>query len=210
VRAFSAIIRLLVGEKTALGPGAVDRMFFGIGNPGPRYKNTRHNVGFAALDRVSSALNSLTKCRFDGSRVVLGRRDGLKCALVKPTTYVNRFGEALRAIIEKTRCPLDACLVVVDDYHLPLGTIRLRRGGSDGGHNGLKSIIENVGKDFPRLRIGVGPMPQSVRAMEFVLGKFTMQETGTLNAALQKAEEAMSAFALQGIDSAMNLFNGNS
>ena len=98
-------------------------------------------------------------------------------------------------------------MIIVDDYHLPLGTIRLRRGGSDGGHNGLKSIIENVGTNFPRLRIGVGPMPESVRAMKFVLGKFTAPEKALLKNALQKAEEAMITFALKGVDMAMNVFN---
>lgn len=206
---FSVIFSFFGGKKKTLfeGAGAVDRIFFGIGNPGLRYKNTRHNIGFAAIDRMARSLSALSKYQFDAGTIVVGRRDGLQCALVKPMTYVNRCGEALHAIIEKTRCPLDSCLIIVDDYHLPLGTIRLRRGGSDGGHNGLKSIIENVGTNFPRLRIGIGPMPESVRAMEFVLGKFTAPEKALLKNALQKAEEAMITFALKGVDMAMNVFN---
>jgi peptidyl-tRNA hydrolase, PTH1 family len=205
VTALSAIFSLIGGKKKI--PGAVDRIFFGIGNPGLRYKNTRHNVGFAAIDRMSRTLEAVSRYRIDGGNVIVGRRDGFICALVKPMTYVNQCGAALRACIEKTRCPLESCLVIVDDYHLPLGTLRLKRGGSDGGHNGLKSIIEHVGTDFPRLRIGIGPLPGLVGAMEFVLGRFTAQETALLKNTFQKAEEAMVAFALQGIDAAMNAFN---
>ena len=204
----SAIFSLLGGKKKTLCPGAVDKIFFGIGNPGVQYKNTRHNVGFAALSRMSRSLNELSKCRIDSSEVVVGRRDGIKCALVKPMTYVNQCGVALHAIIEMTNCTLDSCLVIVDDYHLPLGTLRLRRSGSDGGHNGLKSIIEHVGNAFPRLRIGIGPIRGPDSAMEFVLGKFDAKEAALLKNTLQKAEDAMMAFAVQGIDKAMNAFNG--
>lgn len=205
--ALSAIFRLLSGKKRTIGP--VDKIFFGVGNPGLRYENTRHNIGFAALFRVSRSLSGLSKYRFDAGEVIVGRRDGLRCALVKPMTYVNQCGEALREIIEKTNCALDSCLIIVDDYHLPLGTLRLRRSGADGGHNGLKSIVEQVGTAFPRLRIGIGPMPGSVSAMEFVLGKFDAHEAALLKNALQRASEAMMVFAFQGIDAAMNGFNSN-
>lgn len=207
--ALSAIFSLLGGGQKALNDCAIDRIFFGIGNPGLRYKNTRHNVGFAALTRMSRSFSHTSKFRVDACKIVLGRRDGLKCALVKPMTYVNQCGKALHAIIKDANCTLDSCLVIVDDYHLPLGTIRLRRGGSDGGHNGLKSIIEHVGAAFARLRIGIGPMPGSVSAMEFVLGKFDVQEQAVLENALHKADKAIMTFALQGIDAAMNAFNGD-
>jgi PTH1 family peptidyl-tRNA hydrolase len=205
----SAIFNLFRGKKVALEAVAVDKIFFGIGNPGPQYKNTRHNIGFAAIDRMSRSLSAVSKYRIGGGDVAVCRCEGLKCAFVKPLTYVNQCGSALQAIVEKTRCPLESCLVIVDDYHLPLGTLRLRRGGSDGGHNGLKSIIERVGTAFPRLRIGIGPIPGSQGSIEFVLGKFEEKESTLVQNALQKAEAAMMMFALQGIDTAMSAINGN-
>jgi PTH1 family peptidyl-tRNA hydrolase len=158
---------------------------------------------------MSRSLGAVSKYRIGPGNVAVGRRDGLKCAFVKPMTYVNRCGESLQAIVEKTRCPLESCLVIVDDYHLPLGMLRFRRSGSDGGHNGLKSIIEHVGTGFPRLRIGIGPIPGSIGAIEFVLGKFEEKESESLKNALQKVEKAMMVFALQGIDKAMNAFNSD-
>ena len=158
---------------------------------------------------MSRSFGTMSKYRIDAGVVAVGRHEGLQCAFVKPMTYVNRCGEAMRAIIEKTRCPLGSCLVVVDDYHLPLGTLRFRRGGSDGGHNGLKSIIEHVGTGFPRLRIGIGPIPETMGAIEFVLGKFEEKESAVLKNTLQMAGEAMKMFALQGIDKAMSAYNNN-
>ena len=113
----------------------------------------------------------------------------------------------MRAIIEQTQCPLASCLVVVDDYHLPLGTLRLRRSGSDGGHNGLKSIIQAVGPGFPRLRIGIGPLPGSMDPIDFVLGKFESAESALLDESLNRSAEAMKMFMLRGIDAAMGVFN---
>jgi PTH1 family peptidyl-tRNA hydrolase len=205
VSVISSLFGLLFGSK-AIGP--VARIFFGIGNPGPQYIDTRHNVGFMAIDRLARSLKTSAKFPLSAAGdVEAGLLEDLRCALVKPLTYVNRSGEALRSVVEKTQCPLNSCLVVVDDYHLPLGTIRLRRAGSDGGHNGLKSIIGAVGRDFPRLRIGIGPVPGSVGAIEFVLGKFEEKESPLLEDSLTRSVEAMKVFAAGGIDAAMSAFN---
>jgi PTH1 family peptidyl-tRNA hydrolase len=195
----------LFGGNRAIGP--VDKVFFGIGNPGRRYENTRHNAGFSAIEWFACNAVSRMNCRRATWEAVICTCDDLSVALVKPKTYVNNCGDALSDCLKVFKCPLSACLVVVDDYHLPLGKVRIRPGGSDGGHNGLKSIIERVGADFARLRIGIGPLPDSSDIVGFVLGRFSSDELAVLKAVLAKAEEAMAKFARSGIDAAMNAYN---
>ena len=187
--------------------GSVEKVFFGIGNPGRRYRNTRHNAGFDVLEWFSRSASSRTTFQRDSWEAVICKRENLSIALVKPKTYVNRCGEALVDCLERMHCPLSSCLVIVDDYHLPLGKVRLRPAGSDGGHNGLKSIITALGEGFPRLRIGIGPLPDNTDTVRFVLGRFTASEMPMVQGALTKAEGAMLMFARQGIDEAMNIFN---
>jgi PTH1 family peptidyl-tRNA hydrolase len=181
---------------------------FGIGNTGSAYANTRHNVGFMVVDRC------LSRCR-DTREIAAGHADsaagdfsGKKVAFVKPTTFVNRCGQAFKSSLEAFCVPLGSCLVIVDDYNLPLGTVRFRAGGSAGGHNGLKSIIENVGGEFPRLRIGVGPLPEGTSPVDFVLGKFTREDEKVLVPVLDKVVEGVSVFLNEGIEKAMTSFNG--
>ncbi len=195
----------MLGRNRATGP--VEKIFFGIGNPGRRYENTRHNAGFAAVEWFARKALSRTSCSRASWSAVICKRDDVSFALVKPKTYVNQCGEALVDCMKVFKCPLSACVVIVDDYHLPLGKLRIRPGGSDGGHNGLKSIIERVGTDFARLRIGIGPLPDSSDIVGFVLGRFSADETAVLHAVLEKAEEAMMFYARQGIDAAMNAYN---
>ena len=185
----------------------VQFIFFGIGNPGRRYRETRHNIGFAVIDDMSRSLKEISKRRGDTWTVTVGRLLGLTVALVKPTTYVNACGKAFSAIIAQSSLPLKSCMVIVDDYHLPLGAIRLRPKGSDGGHNGLKSIIEEVGVEFPRIRVGIGPLVQEIPIINFVLGEFTEHERNGLEEVIQKTEAALTHFATQGIDAAMNKYN---
>jgi PTH1 family peptidyl-tRNA hydrolase len=205
VATVSAFIAFLCGRNRPVGP--VEKVLFGIGNPGNRYKKTRHNAGFSAIDWFARSAINKTKFRRGKWEAILCKRESLSFALVKPKTYVNRCGESLVDCIELMQCPLSSCLVIVDDYHLPLGTIRIRPGGSDGGHNGLKSIIERVGTKFPRLRIGIGPLPDNTESIGFVLGSFNKNEQSILQNAMTKAEGAMLLFAQRGIDAAMNAFN---
>jgi peptidyl-tRNA hydrolase, PTH1 family len=205
VRALSAVAAFLFGKNRQVD--SVGKVFFGIGNPGKRFNNTRHNVGFAALERFSCAVTDKRSRRGSTWKATLGLRENVSLALVMPNTFVNRCGEALVDCIEAMRCPLSSCLVIVDDYNLPMGTLRMRSRGSDGGHNGLKSIISYVGEDFPRLRIGIGPMPTGSNIVEFVLGKFNREETVQLQALFKNVDEAMMQFALNGIDAAMNKCN---
>ena len=201
----SALFNFFRGPKIPLC--SVERIFFGIGNPGSRYADTRHNVGCMVIDQMSRLLTGVSKYRGAAWSMEVGCREGKTIALVKPKTYVNLSGGAFADAVNKVKCPLASCCVIVDDYHLPLGTIRLRPKGADGGHNGLKSIIERVGEGFPRLRIGIGPLPEGAASVDFVLGLFSAEEEAALDDVLKKAEEALMLFTSSGIDAAMNRYN---
>jgi PTH1 family peptidyl-tRNA hydrolase len=128
-------------------------------------------------------------------------------ACIKPLTFVNRSGIAVKECLTRYALQPGKCLIVVDDFNLPLGTIRFRRQGSDGGHNGLKSIIAENGDDFPRLRIGIGPKPAGIQTVDFVLSRFADHETGSMHAIVQTAAEAVLFFCGAGIEAAMNKYN---
>jgi PTH1 family peptidyl-tRNA hydrolase len=180
---------------------------FGIGNPGARYRNTRHNAGFMVVDSLERSLTDRKRENSSSFTAISGTLAGKKTVLVRPKTFVNCSGDAVVSSCALFGVPLGSCLVVVDDYQLPLGVIRLRRGGSDGGHNGLASIIERCGPNFPRIRLGIGPLPGGKGSVDFVLGSFTNQEKPILEAAIKNASEATVAFCSGGIEKAMNQFN---
>jgi peptidyl-tRNA hydrolase, PTH1 family len=205
VRSFIGCFWRRPGERR---PSSAGLLVFGIGNPGFRFANTRHNVGFRVIDRLAGALGGKKRGRTDGAAVSFAPCAGKTVALVKPMTYVNRCGGAFRTLSETYALPLDSCLVVVDDYNLPLGTLRIRKAGSDGGHNGLASIIAAVGEGFPRLRVGIGPLPEGGDAVAFVLGKFTKEERRVVDGVIETAAEAVRVFCADGIDKTMSLYNG--
>jgi PTH1 family peptidyl-tRNA hydrolase len=177
----------------------------GLGNPESRYSQTRHNVGFAVLDELAL----LEKFRFSKDSlgpVELARHEDVR--YIKPLTYMNLSGKAVRAWIDWLKLPVTDLLVVVDDAQLDLGQIRLRRGGSHGGHNGLRSIEEELGTmEYPRLRCGVGPIPPLLDMEEFVLGRFLEEEQKKVKEMVQQAAEAVRCCQKSGLDVAMNLFN---
>ena len=127
--------------------------------------------------------------------------------VIKPRTFMNRSGAAVESFSKDFHCPAEKLLVIVDDYHLPLGMMRARRGGSDGGHNGLKSIIERIGENFPRLRVGIGPLPAGKPSIDFVLGHFSRYEEEILQQVVPRAVEACKLFAQSGIEPVMNVYN---
>jgi peptidyl-tRNA hydrolase, PTH1 family len=191
-------------------PDAGDILFFGLGNTGEAYARSRHNTGF----RIADAFARLLEERTDGSFADAGYSKGTlfesrkKVLAVKPRTFMNRSGAAVKRYVEACRCSLSNVLVIVDDYNLPLGRIRIRRNGSDGGHNGLKSIIGSIGtEEFPRLRIGIGPLPRGIASIDFVLGAFTDAEEKELESVIPRAVSACLLFAEGGIDAVMNSFN---
>jgi PTH1 family peptidyl-tRNA hydrolase len=188
--------------------GTADFLIVGIGNPGEKYRGTRHNVGFMVVDALAESLTGVRSLRLGGAAAVAGTtREGRRILAAKPQTFVNRSGSAVAALLRALELGLPSCLVVADDFHLPLGTIRLRPGGSDGGHNGLKSIAAEVGTGFARLRVGIGPVPPGASTVEFVLSAFAASEEREVRATVMKAAEAVRVFCSQVIDAAMNVYN---
>ena len=180
----------------------------GIGNIGEKYLNTRHNVGFLVVDALLKKCEEAQRERRYLSEIVTCRIPlGEKIALVKPQTLVNRSGKAIKEIITLYHQPLSSWLIVVDDFNLPLGKLRFRRDGTDGGHKGLRSIICEIGTAFPRLRVGTGPLPKDTRVIDFVLSNFNKLEMDKKNEIVDKAADAVLFFCKNGIETAMNTFN---
>ncbi len=180
------------------------KVVVGLGNPGSKYVFTRHNAGYLFLDYLSEKM----KCSpWIGERFYMySECDNLH--LVKPSTYMNLSGSAFPYILRDFSADVPDILVVYDDVSLPLGRIRIRKGGSDGGHNGIKSIISVLERtDFPRLRIGIGPKPTGVDLAEYVLSEFSDEELEKLYKVFAMAYEALSVIIKEGIDKAMSLFN---
>ncbi|KAB2813990.1 aminoacyl-tRNA hydrolase [Phaeocystidibacter luteus] len=182
-------------------------LIFGLGNPGAEYHRTRHNIGFEVLDAIASDTSSFSSERYaDVARV---RVKGRELILVKPNTYMNLSGKAVRYWMEQEKVPLENILVVVDELALPLGAIRIKMKGSDGGHNGLKSIQQLLGRaDYPRLRFGISNNFSKGQQVDFVLGKWTDEEWKVLVPRIEKAAEAIKSFALAGPQITMNQYNG--
>lgn len=179
----------------------------GLGNPGAEYAHTRHNIGFDVVDILASRHRIRLNLHCDQAHYGLGTIAGIPVLLAKPMTYMNRSGEAVRALLQ--RYPLEPArlLVIVDDVALPTGRIRVRPSGSDGGHNGLASIIQCVGTQaFPRVRVGIGSPPPG-QMVEYVLSRFQPQEQPIIAEALQRAADAVETIIAEGVQAAMNRFN---
>ena len=182
-------------------------LIVGLGNIGPEYEGTRHNIGFRVLDALSKASNTAFEDRRYGF-VAHMRVKNAELVLLKPSTYMNLSGNAVRYWLLQEKIPVENMLVVVDDLSLPLGTIRIRMGGSDGGHNGLKHIAQTLGgQGYNRLRFGIGnDFPQGYQ-VDFVLSKFSPEEEQIVNEKALVACDAIKAFALSGIQFAMCNYN---
>lgn len=181
----------------------------GLGNPGKEYDRTRHNAGFESIDYLSALYRiPVGKAKF---KALLGEGfiQGQKVLLVKPQTYMNNSGEAIRAVMDFYKLEPHHLLVIYDDVDLDLGIIRIRTRGGAGTHNGMKSILYHLGtEDFPRLRIGIGkPLPQQDLAA-FVLGKLREEERRVMNEAIEKVSGAVGEIMAAGIELAMSKYNG--
>jgi PTH1 family peptidyl-tRNA hydrolase len=186
---------------------AARHLIVGLGNPGPEYARTRHNVGFMVVDELSRRHRIPIRSSQHGARVGEGEVAGEPIALVKPLTYMNVSGRAVGPLLQRHSLPPANLLVVYDDADLPLGKIRLRARGSAGGHGGLKSIIGTIGSsEFPRLRIGIGRAGKG-DLVDHVLGGFRHHERATVDNAIQRAADAIEHLLTHGIESAMNHFN---
>ncbi|RKQ85631.1 aminoacyl-tRNA hydrolase [Brockia lithotrophica] len=169
------------------------RLIVGLGNPGKAYEATRHNVGFWVIDALAGALR-LRGFRWRDAYVYEADVDGERRVFLKPLTYMNLSGKAVRAAAEAYKIPPGEVLVVLDDLALPLGRLRLRPRGSSGGHRGLASVLEALGtEEVPRLRVGIGSPPPGVDAADFVLSPFLPEEEETIAAAVEAARDAVLA-----------------
>ena len=181
-----------------------------LGNPGDQYENTRHNVGFMVADEVAERQHApIQKLKFKALTNIL-TISGERVLVMKPVTYMNLSGEAVRQAVDFYKIPADHVLVVSDDTALPVGKLRIRKGGSAGGHNGLKSIIQHLGTDqFPRLRLGVGEKPHpDYDLADWVLGKFQGEDKKAMDACAKRAADAIECILKDGLDRGMNRFNG--
>ncbi|TFH10302.1 MAG: aminoacyl-tRNA hydrolase [Candidatus Atribacteria bacterium] len=183
----------------------VIKAVFGLGNPGRPYALTRHNIGFEVVDLYRKMHEAGMKGRIEGSALVYSIGDLL---LVKPMTYMNESGVAVRAVLDKHRVPPCDAIIVYDDLDLALGRIRILAAGGAGSHNGMKSVIRALGtEDIPRLRIGIETEARGESGHDFVLDRFSKNEWKVVLPALQSAVEAIDVFCGRGIDEAMTRFN---
>ena len=193
------------------------KLLVGLGNPGQKYDRTRHNVGFEVIDRLAKSwsVQLVDNKRFHGSVGENRTASGERLILLKPTTYMNRSGQSVRAVIDWYKLLPSDVLVIYDDMDLPIGKLRLRLSGSAGGHNGMKSIISHLGTQaFPRLRLGISRAGSSVDHQDnravvgHVLGKFAPDERKVMDAAVNLADEAIDFSLRKGVERAMSLYNG--
>ena len=189
--------------------GSVEYIVVGLGNPDRKYENTRHNAGWLAIDRIADKLgcdvNKIKYKSFIGTCTV----NGAKVMLMKPTTYMNNSGQAVAEAMQFYKLPIDHIIVVYDDISLEPSRLRIRRKGSDGGHNGIKSIIYLTGEDtFPRIKLGVGKKPRpDYNLADWVLSRFTKEELEQLHIAAEHACESIALMVNGKIDEAMNRYN---
>ena len=188
-------------------------LIVGLGNPDKEYDNTRHNIGYAVVDSLIAQINeksnqnySFTSDRY--AFVCQAKMMGRPLIVIKPTTYMNLSGKAVRYWLEKENIPIENLFIVVDDLALPLGTLRLRYKGADGGHNGLKNIIEILGTSaFNRMRFGIGNDFHKGEQIDFVLGKFSAEEEEIIAPQIKKIYDIIKSFVMSGMDKTMNLYN---
>ena len=200
------------------------RLVVGLGNPGKEYAGTRHNIGFEVVDHLAAKLgfvgsasefDRLARSKFDGlaldGNVTLPSGGSEKLLLLKPATYMNLSGRSVQAAMAFYQLTPADVMVVLDEMALPAGKIRLRPGGSDGGHNGLKDIQRALGTtQYPRLRLGIDPPPQFVPGRDYVLGKFSEAQREPIRAAIARACDAILTWMGEGVEKAMNRFNAES
>jgi len=186
-------------------------LLIGLGNPGREYANTRHNIGFLVIDRLSERWGMRVEKYKYKSLVGEYRGDGFKVILVKPQTFMNNSGMAASSFYRFYKPPLSQLLVIFDDLDLPFGTIRIRQSGGSSGQKGMKSIIAQLGsEDFPRMRVGIGHPPGKMDSVDFILNNFKAKDQEDLDFVLNRCTDAAVTFIGEGIEKAMTWYNGNS
>lgn len=181
----------------------------GLGNPGKEYEGTRHNAGFMAIDALADRYNIDVSAKAHRALIGKGVIEGQKVILMKPQTYMNLSGESVRSVLEYYKEDLDHFFVVFDDISLEPGQLRIRKKGSAGGHNGIKNIIAQLGtQEFARIKVGVGEKPSRMDLADYVLSHFSKEEYKRMEEACRDAAAAAVAMMTEGIDEAMNHYNG--
>lgn len=183
-------------------------LIIGLGNPGPKYANHRHNIGFQIVDLLAQRHNLTFDKKEKKAKVAKGMIGAHKVLLAKPQTYMNDSGQAVRGIVNFYKVPLSHLIIIVDDLDLPFGRMRLRPKGGSGGQNGIKSIIRELGKpDFARLRVGIGRPPGRMDPAAYVLQNFSKQQETEMSILRQEAADALEFWMAQGIERTMNRYN---
>jgi PTH1 family peptidyl-tRNA hydrolase len=185
-------------------------LLVGLGNPGREYRDSRHNVGFMLIDRLCVRLDARGMKMQSKAIVITATHEGRKLILAKPQTYMNLSGQSVQGLAHFYKVPLTDLMILSDDIDLPYGTIRIRAKGGAGGQRGMGSVIERLGtKEFPRLRIGIGRPPGRMDPADYVLQDFSKEEIKALSEILDRAADAALEFVINGLNAAMNRFNGN-
>jgi len=200
----------LMAESVTTSTLVIPQLIVGLGNPEPKYDKTRHNIGFDAVDALARSwqISWSENRRFQAFFGEGSGPKGDKVRLLKPLTYMNRSGQAIRAATDWYKLPPESVLIIYDDMDLPVGRLRLRLSGSAGGHNGMKSAIAHLGtQNFPRLRIGIGKSSADKSSVSHVLGKFSSEETQIMPEVLQLVVDAVELALKQGVEKAMSLYN---
>lgn len=185
-------------------------LLIGLGNPGREYQNNRHNFGFMLIDRLAVRLGARGMKVQSKAIVTTANYEDRRLILAKPQTYMNLSGQSAQGLLHFYKLPMEHMLIAYDDLDIPFGTIRLRPGGGPGGQKGVASTIERLGtKDFARLRLGIGRPPGRMDPSAFVLQDFSRDETKLLSELLDRAADATLEFVINGLDKAMNKYNGS-
>ncbi len=183
------------------------KLIVGLGNPGPQYAHTRHNVGFMVVERLARQHQYMSRKMQFNAVVIAGALDGEKVVLARPLTFMNESGRAVGSLFRWLKLELSDLLIVYDEIDLPLGKLRLRPDGGSAGHNGMKSIIQNLGSEqFARLRVGVG-RPVHGNGVNYLLSDFSRDEQPVIEQTLEDAAQAVEIFVSRGLVTAMNQFN---
>jgi len=190
-------------------PGAGEQILLaGLGNPGPRYEGNRHNIGFLVLDELAARVGGRFKAHKGGADVLESRLAGRKVALAKPRSFMNLSGGPVAGTARFYKIPADGVVVVHDELDLPFGALRLKLGGGDNGHNGLRSITKSLGtKDYYRVRFGVGRPPGRMDAADYVLKDFSATERKELAFEIDRCADAVEALVSGGLEAAQNAFH---
>lgn len=182
----------------------------GLGNPGEKYDNTRHNAGFLTIDALADRYGIDVREKAHKALIGKGVIEGQKVILAKPQTYMNLSGESIRALVDYYKVTQEELVIIFDDISLEPGQLRIRKKGSAGGHNGIKSIIAHLGtQEFTRIKVGVGEKPPRMDLADYVLGRFAKEEQDTMKEAFETAAKAAVAIMTEGEDAAMNQYNGS-